>query len=774
MATITLTEVNATLGEIRDEQKETTNAVTSLTAKISAQMEAAEMNRLRDLNNSPKVVAGASTTRAPARPAADNSSSGLSGGRLAGLGLGLGALGAGAMKGATGLAAMGLAIPAFFGGLLAGSEGLSWLQDVAGMDYEGLKKAALGFADIILEMDAKAFVVLGGIMGISAVGGKKAAVGVGFMGLAISGFLAGLLAGSTALGVADWIGADLNFGPMKKTMAGFSDMVLSLKKESLIVLAGLLGTGAILGLASKNPLDAAKGMAGLAAGIIGFLGGLVIGNDILSFGEILGADLNLSALGKTLSGFSQSVGQLTPEAGIALAGIMGAAVGLAKFGADAKTAKDTVAMMTGLGAGISGLMIGLTVGDVAISWLDKIKAANSNGLVGVFKMFNDSVGALNNENSIKALAAIIGAGGAIGAVVGAINPAAAAGAGLGIFAIMTGIGAGIAGLMVGLATGDFITSYLQQFKGDGEGITGVFKTFNDSILAITPEAIERIKKLMDLGGKGISGALIGLSKGIVAFLGAEGLVGLTDKLSKAVFGTIDSIFGTSLNKDKPGIVEQMIEGLKPLDNFDISKIDEFSNAINGLSASFNNLSDIKIDNSTSNISRIVQDIAGVLDMWPNLINGGTWENKNSSKWFGLDDVYFGPGIKGIKEGDVQLVSDGINYIKNALNGTALIEATPAAADGGAYQLGEISVQAPRDVSIVRMSDEVLNALTTVLMQKDYGERVSASQAGAPTYVNAPQTTTVNNSQSQGIVLPMAQAIDTLDGGLALGGNSGPF
>jgi hypothetical protein len=770
--TITLAEINVTLGEMRDEQKETTEAVKSLTDKISAQMEASELARLSALNDKNKVRGSSGQAVPPTPgPSNNNQSPGLLGSPFAGLGAGMALAGGGMLKGAAGLTAMGLAIPAFFGGLLAGSEGLSWLQDVAGMDYDGLKKAALGFSDIILDMDPMAFTVLAGIMGISSVGGKKAAVGVGFMGLAISGFLAGLLAGSTALGVAEWMGADLNFGALKKTMAGFGEMILSLEKGPLIVLAGLLGTGAILGLASKNPLDAAKGMAGLAAGIIGFLGGLVIGNDILSFGKILGADLNLSALGKTLSGFSQAVGQLTPEAGIALAGIMGAAVGLAKFGADTKTAKDTVAMMTGLGAGISGLMIGLTVGDVAISWLDKIKAVNSAGLVGAFKMFNDSIGALNNENSLTALAAILGAGGAIGAVVGAINPAAAAGAGMGIFAIMTGIGAGIAGLMVGLATGDFITSHLQSIKGDGPGITGVFKTFNDSILAITPEAIERIKKLMELGGKNIAGALTGLSAGIVAFLGAEGLVGLTDKLSKAVFGTIDSIFGTSLNKDKPGIVEQMIEGLKPLDNFDISKIDEFSNAINGLSASFNNLSDIKIDNSTSNISKIVQDIAGVLDMWPNLINGGTWENKNSSKWFGLDDVYFGPGIKGIKEGDVQLVSDGINYIKNALNGTALIEAKPAAADGAAFQLDEIQVQAPRDVSIVKISQEVLNDLTVALMQSDYQERTAAVQ---PVNIVGGDTTNIGGDSTT-FVQPMPPSIDLEDGGLASGQRrSGPF
>lgn len=776
MATITLTEVNATLGEIRDGQKETTNAVTSLAEKISAQMEAAEMNRLRELN---QRRSGAGGVRTPSSPAAGGPGAGSSnlGGRAAGLGLGLAALGAGAMKGAAGLTAMGLAIPAFFGGLLAGSEGLGWLQDVAGMDYDGLKKAALGFSDIILEMDPKAFVVLGGIMGISAIAKPGAAKSLASMGLAISGFLGGLMAGSTLLEgaykVADVFGGTIDFGGMKKAMVGFSDMIMGVDQKALTIMAGLLGLGAIAGIVSKNPLDAAKGMAGLAAGIIGFLGGLVIGNDILSFAEILGADLDLAALGKTLGGFSEAVGQLKPEAAIALAGIITGSVGLAKFGADAKTAKNTVAMMTGVGAGISGLMIGLSAGDAAISWIDKIKAADSAGLVGAFKLFNDSIGELKDKNAIIALTAIVGAGSALGALLGAKSVTAAGG----IFAIMSGIGAGIAGLMVGLSAGDFIISYLQQYKGEGEGIVGVFRTFNDSILAITPEAIERIKSLADIGGLDLVKILGGLTAGIVAFLGAEGFSSALDKLGDAFFGSIDKIFGTDLkDKKNPGIVQQMVDGLKPLEDFDVKKVNDFSSAINRLSTSFAGLADIDVGGSTSNLGKLLKNVGGIIDAFPYLLNGGTWSGQKIG--FG-DNIRFGPagegGIANIKPEDIELVGAGVRQLRKAILG---IEGDPAGTSGptanGAYQLGEISVQAPRDVSIVRMSDEVLNALTAVLMQKDYGERVSASRAGAGTYVNAPQTTTVNNSQSQGIVLPMAQAVDTLDGGLALGGNNGPF
>lgn len=768
MATTTLSEVNATLVEIRDEQKETTNAVTSLTAKISAQMEAAEMNRLRDLNNPPRVVGGASTTRAPARPAADDSSPGLSGGRLAGLGLGLGALGAGAMKSAAGLTAMGLAIPAFFGGLLAGSEGLSWLQDVAGMDYEGLKKAALGFADIILEMDPKAFVVLGGIMGISAVGGTRGAKGLATMGLAISGFLGGLLAGSELLSLADLAGADFDFGGLKKAMVGFSNMIIGLTPEAMAVMAGALGVGAITGIRG-NPLSLAKGMAGLAAGIFGFLGGLVLATDVFDFAETLGADLDLNALGQVFAGFSQSIGQLTPEAATALAGLLGVSGVLAKFGG-AKGAANAAAIMTGIGAGIAGLMVGLSAGDAGISWLNNMSGADGTALVGAFTMFNDAVGALNNENAIIALASILGVGGAIGALVGTGGVQA----GVGIFAIMSGIGAGIAGLMVGLATGDFITSYLQQFSGSGEGIVGVFRTFNDSILAITPEAITRLGELKTLGGFDMVGAMTGLAGGIAALFGTGGLIQLGQSLKDGALQAFDWLFGTNTAGNQKSAIETMLESLEPLSNFDpelITNMDQLGSAIDRFATSFNGLQDLDSKKASTNLTQMIKDIGGVLGLLDPLINGGVvkdgtqnWLSEKLGTNRGLV-ADFGGGLKSLDLAKLEELSSGVNALRNALGVTA--NPLPSAGGGynadGAFQLDDIQVQVPRDVSIVHMSDEVLSAFTSILMQQDYQERVAPTSGGNTTIIEG---STTNNNSSQGIVAPPPPNNDPLDAGFS--------
>ena len=787
MAT-TLTEVNATLVEIRDEQKETTNAVTSLTAKISAQMEAAEMNRLRSLNQ-PRVSGGsAATIRTPAAPAAADAGGGTGGMKLAGLGLGLGALGAGAMKGAAGLTAMGLAIPAFFGGLLAGSEGLSWLQDVAGMDYEGLKKAALGFADIIMEMDPKAFVVLGGIMGISAVGGTRGAAGLATMGLAISGFLGGLLAGSELLSLAELVGADLDYGGLKKAMVGFSDMIMGLDPDAMVVMAGALGIGALTGLVSKNPLDLAKGMSGLAAGIFGFLGGLVIANDVFSFAETLGADLDYTALGQVFAGFSQSIGQLTPEAATALAGVLGVAGVLSKFGG-AKGAANAAAIMTGIGAGIGGLMIGLSAGDAGITWINKMAGADGTALVGAFKMFNDSVAELNNENAIIALAGILGVGGAIGALVGTGGVQA----GVGIFAIMSGIGAGIAGLMVGLATGDFITSYLQQFSGNGEGIVGVFKTFNNSILAISPEAIQRIGELNKLGGFNIAGAMAGLAGGMVTLFGADGLMQIGSALKTGVLETFDWLFGTNTADNQKSAVETMIDSLEPLTKLDpqmIPNMDALGAAIGRFSDSFASLQDIDGKKASTNLTKMIADMGGVLQLLDPLINGGEFNpNEGSFKGFmqGIfgnerEVIKFGKGLKGLEVSNLNALAEGVNALRAALgvnaeplpttggyNGDGALNAEPLPTTGGyngdgAFQLDEINVQVPRDVSIVRMSDEVLNALTAVLMQQDYEERVATTGGGNTTIIQEGDTT--NNNSSQGITMPPPSNNDHLDAGFS--------
>jgi hypothetical protein len=757
----TLTEINVTLVSMRDEQKETTSAVQSLTSKISAQMEKQEMTRLKGLNtDASKSGAAGFLAKKNGNSDAGEQRGGLLSGKALGLGAGLGMMGAGALKGAAGLAAMGAAIPAFFGGLLAGSAGLSWLQDIQGMDYDGLKKAALGFSDIILAMDKQAFIVLGGIMGASAVGGAKGAAGLGFMGLAISGFLGGLLLGSEGLELAEILGADLNYGGLKKALSGFSSMIGSLSPEATIALAGIMGLGVVSSLKISKGADALKmaaGMTGIAAGIVGFLGGLTLGNSLLEGADYLGADLNFAALSKAFTGFNTMVGSLDGPAILALAGILGGAGAMAKFGAGPLTALNTAAIMTGIGAGISGLMIGLSAGDAGIGWIQKSSGIKSGGLQSMFKVFNDSIGELTDENAIKALGAIA----AVGTAAGIVLSAGGAAAGIGIFGVMTGIGAGIAGLMIGLAAGDVGLSWIQKAKGTGDGITGIFKTFNDSILAITPAAIVRIKSLTELGGLDIAGALGGLTAGIVSFLGAEGLSKTFGMVGDTLKNGVDAIFGTNFAEQKrPGIVEQMLEGLKPLDEFDITKLDSFSAAMDRFKNSFGGLKDFDVSMSTANLTQMIADIGGVLGLLGPLINGGkvtdgteNWLSKTLGTGRGVI-ADFGGGLKALDISELDDLAIGVNAMRNALGGVSpLAPATEAT----------VAAIAQQDVAIVKISDEVLNALTVALMQSDYQAEVGRSTAGG--FVDQRVSTTNNiGGNTHGIILPPPGTNDPLDAG----------
>lgn len=756
---ITLADVNATLGEIRDEAKDTNKSMSSLVDKITTLVEGSEMQRLQGLNRrGGPSGSGGSGPSADAPNTGGSLSDSWSGRKLAGLGIGLGAAGVGLLKGAAGIGLMGAAIPAFFGGLLSGSEGLEWLQKTKGMDFDGLKMAATGFADIITGMDPASFGVLGAIMAASAVGGTKAALGVGTMGAGITAFFGGLLLGDSLFAGFKALGGNFEFASLKKIMVGFSDMIMGLTPAAAGILAGIMGLSALTSFSGKDPKALALNMGALGLGIIGFLGSIVLGNDLFEFAEAKGANLDFPALKKVLSGFSDSISGLTKEAAIALAGILGGSAAMAKFGADKGTALNTAAMMAGIGAGISGLMFGLTAGDAAISWLQKTSGADGSGLTSAFKMFNDSVGALNNENAIIALGAILG----VGTVIGTIAGTAGIGAGIGIFGIMSGIGAGIAGLMVGLTAGDVLTSWMQKVKagGDETGLPAVFRMFSNSITALTPEAIKRLSELSEMGFTGLAGSLGGLSAGMVALMGTNGLSKLTDVLNDAVFGTIDKIFGTDYSEKSA--VQQMVDGLKPLDDFDVSKVDKFSNAINGLSDSFVNLSNVKIGNSTQNLGKILKDIGGIIDAWPYLLNGGTW---SGTRWGWGDNVSFGPegkgGLKNLNPQDIQIAGKYISDLRNALGG--IVPEAPKLSSRldtkGSISLADIAASIPQEVSIVKISSDVLTQLTTTLMQKDYQ---NANISAGTVIVQGGNTSISNSTSAPSYVVPMGDTVDLLD------------
>ena len=737
---ITLTEINNTLISMVDEQRETKSVMQSIADKITASAERDEKARLKFLNNK-----GSGASAGNIRSAAPSAAGGNSGGLLGGM---LGGLGGKMLGGAAGIAGLGLALPAFFGGLIAGDAAMKWL-DVS-MDFGKLKEAAIGFTNIILEMDPKALVVLGGMMGISAVGGTKAAKGLGAMGFAISAFLGGLLAGDLVFSGVKALGGDLNFDGMKSALGGFSGMIMSMKPEAITVMGALMGISALAGIKGDGK-SAAIALGAMGIGITAFLGGLLLGDQLIEGASALGMSMDFGGMKSILTGFSDSIGALTPAAATALVGILGAATGLAVVGKGPKSAANIAANMTGIGAGIAGFMTGLAAGDAGITWLQKTAGADGSGLKSAFSMFNDSMGVLD-EKSVKALAVIVGVSTAAGLLAGGALGVRGA---LGIAAIMTGVGAGISGLFIGLAAGGKIVDVINKLPTGGDGFVSVMRMFNDSILAITPDAIGR---LVEISNKKIGGGLLSLGAGMAAFFGAKGLGEIGNIYSNAkdaIQGAVNFIFGTNFGEgEDKGAISQIIRALEPIKTVDqslIEKMGSFGDAINDFAMAFQNLSNLSGEKASSNLSKMVKDLGGVLSMWPHL-TGDNPEPFDPRGWkaFGKDKIDFGGGLKNIKPENIEMVSEGVNKLRIALgvNGESGVKRS-----GGTLT---------ESTSELMQQDEMLRHL------KDIRDGINR-MAGGNVSMNDNSTTVTNNS---GIVMPRGATVDLLDGGLALG-VSGP-
>ena len=719
--TNSLKSVKETFIKTAEEQKAVIQSlVTTQEAEIQRQITKDELARA-ERTESGRGTPSAAPSETPSSSPSANAQGGILSGLLKGMGVGagLGALTGSIGKGAGGIAMLGLALPAFFGGLMAGDAGLGWLSEFgSGFDFDNLKAAAVGFTDIIKELEPDALLALAGIMGISAIGGSKAAIGLGSMGLAITSFFGGLLAGDLIFRGVSALGGSLDFAGMKAIATGFSDMILSMRQETFVVLAGIMGLSAVGGRKAAEGL----GLMGLA--ITGFFGGLLAGDALFAGASALGADLDLSSMKSVVRGFSEIIHELTPEAALALAGIMGGAGLMSTFskGTGLKAALSYSAIMTGIGAGISGLMIGLTAGGAGVEWVQKMSGSDGGGLKSAFKIFNESIGELNNDNAIKALTAIIGAGG----VIGAISPAIAGKAGLGIFAIMSGIGAGIAGLMIGISAGEAGSSWIQKLSGsDGSGLSNIFRMFNDSILAITPDAVERLKNIAEIPGGKLAGTLAGISAGMIALFGAEGLSSLGGMALDGVRGAVNWLFGTDYGSE-PSIIQQLIDTLDPLKDLDMSlldKLDRVGESIVRLSDSL-----IGIGSNSSNIKELAQNLRDAAPLIESAIMG------ESGGFLDKD-------VKGLASPDIDYDSaiENINKLRISLFGT----------DDSITPITQSSLEAATSESPQMLSfDENMEIVDRNMLEikRMVEEFVSSQSVASPIIVtNAPTIAPVNNN-----------------------------
>jgi hypothetical protein len=466
----------------------------------------------------------------------------LKGGAIAGIA-------ATALKSAAGLVAMGVAIPAFFGGLLAGDAALSWMKSIgADFDFKSLKAAAIGFSDIILAMDEKAFIVLGGIMAASAVGGINAAKGVGAMGFAISAFLGGLIAGNSLIEGAQWLGADLNFGAMKKAMVGFSNIILGLSTEAQIALGGLIAIGGGSALLGKKPTTVATGVAALGAGISGFFIGLAAGDKALSW---LGADY--SGIAAATKGFSAAMNNLDTKALVGLTGLL-AAGGLLGMVTDEKTKLKMVSGIGALSAGIAAFFAGFALADAAAK-----NIGDGSSAVTLVANFSKAVNSLDDK-ALATLGVLTGAG----ALAGLFGPQVSGGIAIG----MTAIGAAIAGFFVAF---DAVTTVASVVGVDGSNAK---KMMTNMATGLKPLSEINGDNLLKVGP-----GLAALGIGMAAFFGGQGLQSVANTLGD----TWNAVKGFFSGSESETTIERLVKSLKPLEKIDGTKLSGLASATKNIS-----------------------------------------------------------------------------------------------------------------------------------------------------------------------------------------------
>ena len=503
-AIATLTEVVEKLSGTNEGIKTTNEGINRLTALIQKDLQ----ERSRGAGDAEEARRRTSTAGAAPTSSA--------GGVAKSFGASAGAIGGG-------LAGLGAGIAGFMASLAVGSVGLSWL----GNDYSGLGDAFASFSSAITKLSPAAMIAIGGAAVIAAktssfknLYGLGTASGMFGLGAGITGLMAGLSIGDKLL---SWMGTD--FSNLGAALASFSDAIVNLTIPAMTILGGIAAV-AIANTAFKgSPISLASNMTAIAAGIAGFLGGLVLTDIGLSWlTDISGADG--AGLKSALEMFNNSVSVLSVPAITALGALIGAST-LIKGQSSLKLGLNMMAMS----AGIAGFLGGLVLADIGLEWLANTTGINSGGLVAAFQLFNDSVGILT-PTAIVALGGLLLAASKI------------KGSPTRLAKNMIAMSAGIAGFMSGLVLADKGISWINAIpSGSSAGILSSFKMFNDLVMALDPAAITALGVLLAasaaFGTAAAGGIVVGMTAmgaGIAGFMGSLAAGDTITKLLAMVSG----------------------------------------------------------------------------------------------------------------------------------------------------------------------------------------------------------------------------------------------
>jgi len=459
---------------------------------------------------------------------------------------------------AKGVGAMGLAITAFFGGLLFGDailEGVSALT--GGTDFSGFKKVIAGFDSVISEMSDNTMIVLGTLIGAATIAsfktslkGQAMGLAIASLGIAITAFFGGLVAGSAILEGVDVLSGSLKLEGLKSVVSGFNDVIGALSIESLTALGVIFGLSYLTSYSSKSmSLKVGYGMTAIGVGISGFFVGLAFSDAAMSF---LGTDF--SALPQLMKSFSEGISNLSGEAMIALGVLLGAGGLIGAIGGAGGSAK-VAAGMTAIGAGIAGFMIALAGADFVAS-----VAGDGSNVKALVTNFGEAISSLD-QTALIALGGLLVAGAVFG-------PAGGASAAVG----MTLIGAGIAGFFLAF---EGLAALGSVIGLDGSNTKQLIINMSDGLKSLDGLDGGNLTKLATALG------LIGPA--ILLFLGSEGIAGVASFVTDTLKGAWNWLTGNDDDGEKgQTIIDQMVELLKPVEELNNVDLDTFLETTNAL------------------------------------------------------------------------------------------------------------------------------------------------------------------------------------------------
>ena len=443
-------------------------------------------------------------------------------------------------------------------------------------------------------------------------------------------------------------------------------------------------------------MDGILAVVGVGLGVAGLLGAMA-GVDALA--GAIGTGDNLKSL---MTNLAEGLGAFSGPSMIALGALLGAGAIFGVVGGMGTSFKVAVGM-TAIGAGLGGFFAGLALADAGAGFL------NSDGSTIKALMVNlgEGLGAFSGP-SMVALGTLLGAG----AIFGAVSPAIAGQAALG----MTAIGAGLGGFFAGMALADKGSSMLNS---DGSTTKALMVNLAEGLGAFSGPSMVALTVLLGAGalfgavggpavagmaalgmsaiGLGLGGFFAGLAvadKGISLMMGdgqpgesikflmvnmGEGLGGLFDGVKDVTLADITKLplaagaaaasmiaiaGGSGIAAIIGGltkVVEFFSGGTNPMD-FVIEigeradEVEAGATAINNVAAALKKISGLDVT-IKSNFKDFANDLKKSVPIIEAAING------DDGGWFGTE-------IKGINSKDVNYYEAArrMKTLKGAVNG----------------------------------------------------------------------------------------------------------